>query len=956
MSFLFSPGVNAILAAIFFAGGVRHLLRGRRFTVRIFYGGLCLSLAGVLLNLFGAVEPFYAVPPKILCLGSGLFWTGLFFTIVCAASDLVADDEDAPEAPAQPAIFQLVLACLLLFASPFVAFRSMTSRMPVVPKVAASASAPAAAGPVQPADRKVYEFPQYNLRYTSPAGPWMEYSFQKVSPITVAGFFRADPAVYIQIIAESGVPLVPGFDSTMADQVYGHNIAGATQHKQVGKEAFEVGGIKGSLFKSELTFPASGPIHRVHWLGGQNGFYYQIIVWSSSEYPLEKLMDDFRGAAAGFQILDKDKTSLPASLAEDFVSEKYHYKVHAKDKGWDTWWLPQDEGLALPDFKITKNTNNLLLVYPVAFWDRPAPPLAIVAPALLQFNKIALEGVPADGIKPISQPGFEGYDIRYTQPIDGKDYFYRVKVLRGDSIVYLIISFNAAELGKGDPAILEEGLNMVEVAGGPPPKRETFTPAERDRHAYAYLRMAEEYFHKGKKAESLELLRMAHAFKTDDAVILESLLTVLQDQGLYGQGFAIAEKYAPAFPKHLGLRKLHASLAALAGENKRAAELYEALIAEGNTEREILEDYADVMEKMGGKKKAYEKLAALAGAGGTGALGPQSAVASFLNDEGQVEQGLDIYKKLYEKHPLDSEVRTDYFWHLMQQGRYQDVINVTEDYLKNHPAIADVHFYQGYALAALKKYPESRAAFVRARDSVPDSEPIEEYVDGMGAIERQAKGLEPGGSSLEVARTLEMKGEDLHVTEKLLFRKGWAGDLQNHYAGLDDEKTKLEIKVMLHALYGKVELQDVNIKDMEIEDDPFEIEYSYDVKKAFQKIGSRLYAALPQIWENKYLWPQMNAEYQIPLALVFPAQVKSSVTFHFPSEYQMESTMAPGTAKGQDPCLRSQTAVTQKSGELKMDSTYEFVGGAYTIPEYEACQEAVSQRLQETTPKILLSR
>ncbi len=911
------------------------------------FGGISVSTAGLVLCLFGALDPKIQYSNVMMNLWICLFWTGCAYSFGCASAELKraasAEDNLVKLKSQQASYFQIVLSTVLIFALPFVIFQSAAYHGQGLQKTS----------PRPSESNGVYEFPQFNLKYIQPEGPWLEMSADALSAVTLKAFFRTNPTVYFQIIAEEGLNVKPGIENQFADQIYAETISKLDKHKLIEKKEIEIAGIKGQIFTSEVAFKAVH-INRIHWLGGKNGFYYQFVSWAPLNVPLETLENTFREAVQGASMLDPDKKVAAKTVEEDYVSASYHYKVNAKDKGWDQWWLPAMEDYQVPDYRIIHGTDETLWVFPLAFWEKP-PPLSILAPALLKFNKLEFSRLETNQIREIKNGTYEGYEINCKNDSDGQHYQYRIKILRGEKFAYYITAHASDSNGNIDAALLEQARNMVEILEpGVLPERGSLSKNEISRYVFAYLQIGEEYFQQGNKEEQLRYLKMAHSLEPENVSVFETVLKAFLTSEEYDAGFQYADKHIAKFQDNVNIEKMYAKISGLSGEWAKGAEIYEKLIAKGYVDSEILEGYVELMTNMKKEAKAYEKLNALIGVGSDRSA--QIQFADFLSEHEKNQESFDLYKRLYEKFPHDADIRHEYFVHFMKKERYEECVQAIDRHIEKYGMTSDVVFYRGYALTALERYDEARMDFGKAQQLSPDSEAVKEMLDGLAMISNQKKGKVNGMNTLEIKRTLTVAGADVIVTENLKWSGYWGEKMEENLESGSEEKMMRDMQRNLNAVHGTTVADDIKIIDSETGGEPFEIRLKYTVPDAFQKFGKGFLLTAYQYWEGLYLWPRGSDEYSIPTFILYPGKVLTETKVIYPQAFQLDMSLTSGHMQIDKSCIKTQTDVTQNPGDVHVVTRYEIRGGAYTEKAFNICQEEISDSIEASVPRLLFTQ
>lgn len=949
MNSIFFAVLFGLMAAAFFIKGALCLnaYYKKKKTRAWLYGGLCLSVSGFLLCLFGAVDQFYTYTPLAMAVWCTLFWICGGIAIGCSICSLLARGGGHFEQEQLDYIVRIVLVFCLFFGAPFLAIQSLKSRAPVPVKEDA---------PEVTVRGKTYTYPAYNLTYTLPDEPWMELNVKKWSADTLISFYRTNPNTYFQIIAETGMPVEPGYEEIFAEFIYGQLSNNASKNRLLEKTTIDVAGITGHCFFSEYTPKTSTQkIKRIHWLGGQNGFYYQFLVWTPDDVSPDKLFEEFNLLMQGVAVIDPAAKSEAKALDEDFISKDYCYAVRAKGTAWKPWSVPLQEGTRLADCRLAQGQDTALLVLPFAFQEAP-PPLSILAPALLNYQKIDFNQIPAGNIRQVKSGDYEGFDIDYFQKINDLPFDYRIRLLRGAKFVYYFSAAKVKNVISSSETALHEARNMFEpLPPGPLPDLAKMKPEDRDRHALGYAWIAHAYYDRDLKETGFVYLKKAHSLQPDNSSLLAEVLNGFMDFGFYEDGLKYAEQYKDACMKNVGTRKQFAALAMKANQWQLAMDLYGGLISGGDVDEEILEAYVRLSLGKREEGDIYQKIQTMLGS--AGGLQSQLIFAAFLDKQKQHAAALDLLRTLYKGQPRDETVRMYYFSGLLEQERYNETIEESQKYLKEVGATPDVLFYQGYSFAALKRYGEALAVFVKARNTLPESAWPERFVHGLAAIQKQADGVKIIDDDFAISRQVRIENKDLIIREKIVFKGSFANDTRQIFDALGPEQIEPEFKSMLASAFGRLDLEAFQVDGTDRPGGDIAIQYTYRISEGVGALGTdRLLIELPLRWEQKFLWANVDSPYGIPMVLIFPWRLHSTMIVDYPKGFQPQVNLdAQNTSRLPGACLDSENKVTREKNRVIIEGAYTLIGGVYSIKKYEACQDEVTAEVNRSAPKILLS-
>src|SRR5258708_7062068 len=160
-----------------------------------------------------------------------------------------------------------------------------------------------------------------------------------------------------------------------------------------------------------------------------------------------------------FRVLDPSlKAPLPGQpMTQDFTSELLGFRVRCSNSAWMPW-RNMEVDCQYASFGVLHRQDAALAVSAVSLMDLQPEPVAVYRGMLALITK---QDVLKDS-RPAHDRGLDGIETTFQQQSSsGKEYTYRLKVLQGAGLAYMV----AAWTGSANPnknEILNDALSRVE--------------------------------------------------------------------------------------------------------------------------------------------------------------------------------------------------------------------------------------------------------------------------------------------------------------------------------------------------------------------------------------------------------------------------------------------------------------------------------------------------------------
>jgi hypothetical protein len=393
-----------------------------------------------------------------------------------------------------------------------------------------------------PPSREVLRFQKHNLRFRPPGEPWVELDTKAFDPGSLLAFMRSDPSVFFSLTAETDDTATEAF----AEAAKGDLKSKARSFRLIDERPYAVNGLTGIRLVAESD-KGSGAFVRVVWVLSLNGYAYRLQAWGAASKVSPKIIEDEAAQIlTGFDILDRQRVASPgeSDAAEDFRSTLYGYEVLPGQKGWNEW---REVSTDVPgaEFGLVADDDAAVVIVPVSLLGQN-PDLGILAQALAESLEI-------DGLSPcraLAVGELAGCDFDYQRSLEGTPYLYRLKVLKGRGLGYLIASWIPKRVPPARRGVIEDALSLVRFSSQreKPPSPEDLRPAQKSFHSRIFNEMGLASYAKERYGDAVAYFRIAFELEEVDPALLENVVEAYTALGRYRDALSYLDGHAQGFP------------------------------------------------------------------------------------------------------------------------------------------------------------------------------------------------------------------------------------------------------------------------------------------------------------------------------------------------------------------------------------------------------------------------
>jgi tetratricopeptide (TPR) repeat protein/transglutaminase-like putative cysteine protease len=592
-------------------------------------------------------------------------------------------------------------------------------------------SRPAANAKIRKAARPERIFKDLNFQYPLPAKPYVEVDVKSFNPDATLVVRRTWPEVYFMIIAERG-----GIDLDMDNErlynISKANLASAATSTELLKEKeYTINGMKGVYFCTDVEMDRQKFVY-VHWIYSHNGFWYQLITMGFQKdraliYKQAKILfSRFKQIDANLAVYSEGTTPF-----RSYTSPKFAYSLDLKDTAWlnynniSTDYPAADTGGTIGDY-------GAFLVVPIIF-TKERPHLEAITQALLKAVQIPYPHNDITNLTPIARGDMEGYELGYSEVFDGTPYTYKIRILAGNKVGYLVSVYtwkkgvNLSELY--DRVISGIVFNPAEQSIA---RLDEITRDQKEIHADHYNRIGLFYFDAKQYTRALTYFKQARSLNATEPVYLTNCMEAYNRLKRYDAGLEFLETHLPEFKDNHPVISWHAWFLSEANQIPKALDVYKNLFSTSYRHDEDFINYVHLLaqeERFNDVKAAFEQYFK---AGDSLTLRMEQA--RLLYQQGEYESAVTVLKKQQENLPYQTQIAYALIQNYNGLDQPKNALEIADQLIAKQYASADTYYYKGKAEYQLKWYRRAKQSFEKALQYAPADEDIQYYIREVSAV------------------------------------------------------------------------------------------------------------------------------------------------------------------------------------------------------------------------------
>ena len=420
-----------------------------------------------------------------------------------------------------------------------------------------------------------------------------------------------------------------------------------------------------------------------------------------------------------------------AAPAGDFHSPDYAYSVRLAGTPWTRWHgLARDFPEA--EFGAQLGLDSGLVVLPVNLLGTE-PHLEGLNQAFLARLGIDYSSAKLRNFREIEVGGLPGYDYEYRCKIDGDNYHYVLRTVRGNGFGYFIAAWTTSRSADRVDE-LKRAVTRVSFRRrvGVPADTARLNQRELTTHGLVFNDLGLFYYRARQYGKSLEYFRTAFEFGRTDATMLQNALDAAAQMNRHPEALEYLQRHVHRFGDDLDLKAWHAFLLARTGQVEPALDTYAGLFARGYRDDAVLEDYVAMLADEQRLDDALATVEAYLREGESTAV--RISQASLLARNGDHERASALLREALERRPFDAEIAYALAEACYEGELYHDAIAVCEQLIGNGFESGSAYHLRGLSELGLSWYRRAKASFEAASRHDPADETIRAYLDHVSGL------------------------------------------------------------------------------------------------------------------------------------------------------------------------------------------------------------------------------
>ncbi len=589
---------------------------------------------------------------------------------------------------------------------------------------------------VERAPGTVRVFGDLNFKYKFPDKPWAEMAAKKVNPDAVFAMLNARLKVFFLIIAEKGGVEID-MDSSALAEISRASVKSVANNVNFSDEKkYEVNGLTGIRFYGDAEV-TNRHVNYAFWVCSHNGYLYQLITFGVTKNSLQ-----VRGVAeellARFEQLDKNKVvyAVSSNPFGTFTSRTFNYTVDLKNTHWLKWNNLEEEfsqadcGGTLPD-------SSWFSVIPF-YYGNLAPSLDTLSTVLLQYINEDLIGKPMGNLTPVKEAGMKGHRFMNRLKVEGTNYVYHHKVLKGKECGYLV-TFVTEEANSQAKTLADQVFDAVTFRAKqspgnkqPPLTLTALTDREKDVHSEHYNYLGLFYFNAKQYQKSLPLFKTAVRLNPKYNVFVENVLNAYFQLKKYQEGLTYLETLGTLPRPDKNIRAWKAAFLAHLNRPKEGIPIFKKLFEENYRNDEDFVWYARLLTEQGQGDLAAAAFEKYLEQGDSLKLRLEQAHLLYLQEK--YRDAIKHLNHLQAQGPFNAKIAFALIKNYRALEEYKEGLEVCQHIIDKGFASKNAYYEKGLLEFDLNWYRKAKESFEKALSYAPQDKDIQEdlkYVSGL---------------------------------------------------------------------------------------------------------------------------------------------------------------------------------------------------------------------------------
>lgn len=580
------------------------------------------------------------------------------------------------------------------------------------------------------ASRGLLTFPDLNFQFSAPGRPWRQVNASKLNHDAKLAFTQAYPEMYFLVIAEP-MGRLDFTTQTLADMAQMRIQSVADSYHVLEQKLIPIGRLNGLEIRTEAQVQGHSLFY-VQWFCVTNGWAYQLTTFGKLDDE-NQVVDAAQQMMSGFALIDYQRRApiLGGESITDYVSANFGYRVHFADSYWIKWKKLEAE-CPFASFGVLHRQDAAFIVTAISLTGLKAEPEAIYRGF---FGLVATTDVLKDAHE-IKEQKLEGVETTFNQTVpSGKEFTYRLKVLRGGDFAYFVAAWVESQNPQKDE-ILGEAMSSVAFSGVPPAAlgSATLSTGEKRAERMALNGIGKVYFSEQSYEQSADFFKRAVDLDglQPGTTYLANLTTARIRDGNYRLALDELERHPEYVDSQPELAANRAFLQGQLGQIDLALTNYVKLFATGYNSADYFKDYIMLLAQTQQQARALDEVESYLKKEDSPEI--RLVQAALLTHLKKFDEAITRLRAQHEKYPNDIGITVSLGDAFIQAGKPSEALSLSDEMLKQDRDSAAAWSLKGRAQFALKWFREAKESFNNVIAEAPSNTDARQFLQILSGI------------------------------------------------------------------------------------------------------------------------------------------------------------------------------------------------------------------------------
>jgi len=571
---------------------------------------------------------------------------------------------------------------------------------------------------------------QWNFQLLVPP-PWVRIDAAHINPAAAVCITRANPSVYMMVIAEKPGVESPIDTSSAVAAAKAHLQSAASSVDSWQESPMTLRGIDGTRIDADAELQNQS-FSEVQCVAVYHGYVYQILAWTDSANR-QQLQDSVTALFENFSVLD---STLQAHAAGYHAVRDYHsisngFDVAIAGTSWNRSIPRLYEIASDAEFGVERANGDAFVVIPLALGNHDPDLDALTSAFLARYGT----QYPGDAIldqKDVRHGPLKGYSLLFTRTNMSGDLRNRAEILKGNGLAYMLIASTKDTDDAADARMAEVLTHVQFDPSPPPPDLKYLTTREKKARADIFNSIGLAYYREKEYDKAFEYCKEARTQARETTIFAQNATDALIQTGRYREALDDLRGFLGSAEPPDKLRLRLAFLKSQTGNVDGALTDYAAAFDDGTRDDDYFSLYIDLLSKSKQHDTAIARTIDYLNQNDTPRI--QMLLAGAYEQAGQIQNAVDVLTKQQQKYPEDNELGIMLAETFIRAGRYAEALDQCTKLCAGDQGTSTTYFLKGRAEYGLKHYREAKASLEAALEREPSDTELKAFLDQVSGM------------------------------------------------------------------------------------------------------------------------------------------------------------------------------------------------------------------------------